>query len=91
MTPELKKSKKQPVFETPSFMPAAVKSLALLSYLQMRAGRQEVNKKSEPSASGSRTQQQALYQDRKPSRCSSSSNVATWSDPVAWKWLWANA
>ena len=33
------------------------------------------------SASGS-------HQDWKPSRCSSSSNVATWSDPVAWKWLW---
>ena len=32
ITPALKKSKKQPVFDTPSLMPAVVRSLALLSY-----------------------------------------------------------
>ena len=78
MIPALKNSKKQPVFDTPSSMPAFVRSLALLSYLK-----EEINKKSRRSAYRSLTQQQALYHDRKPSLCSSNSNVATWSDPVA--------
>ena len=40
ITPLLKKSKKQPVFDTPSSMPAFVKSLALLSYLRRLRGHQ---------------------------------------------------
>ena len=32
----------------------------------------------------------SAHQDSKPSRCNSSSSVATWSDPVAWKWLCSN-
>ena len=83
----LKKSRKQPVFETPSFMPAFVRSLALLSYLQrdiLHEGRRQEEELGQAVAGPSR----CAYQDLKPSRWNSSSNVATWSDPVAWKWLW---
>ena len=88
--PVLKKSRKQPVFETPSFMPAFVRSLALLSYLQrdiLHEGRRQEEELGCLGA-GLAGLSRCAYQDLKPSRWNSSSNVATWSDPVAWKWLW---
>ena len=52
-TPVLKKSRKQPVLETPSFMPAFVRSLALLSYLHRESLHEGRRQEEELRRSGS--------------------------------------